>query len=142
MNRSSLASRLFSGFWRNSRELGNLLPVSGTVTAMLKNIEVEHFRLFKQLSVKKLKRFNLITGRNASGKTTFLESLFLNAGAGNPDLVFAINSFRGDQVLHAESDRPIATCFYEMNSKNVVRISCEEERQKKHGLVLSLLTLK
>jgi len=59
-----------------------------------------------------------------------------------PDLVFAINSFRGDQVLHAESDRPIATCFYEMNSKNVVRISCEEERQKKHGLVLSLLTLK
>ena len=80
MNRSSLASRLFSGFWRNSRELGNLLSVSGTVTAMLKNIEVEHFRLFKQLSVKKLKRFNLITGRNASGKTTFLESLFLNAG--------------------------------------------------------------
>lgn len=95
---------------------------------MFKSIEIDNFRLFKRLSLKRLKRVNLVTGRNASGKTSLLEAIFLNAGAGNPELIFAINSFRGDEVLHAETDRALATCFFELNPENVVRITCEEER--------------
>jgi predicted ATPase len=98
---------------------------------MFKSIEIDNFRLFKHLSLNKLKRFNLITGRNASGKTTLLEAIFLNAGGGNPELVFAINNFRGDEVLHAETDRAIATCFFELDPANVVRIACQEERTAK-----------
>jgi hypothetical protein len=98
---------------------------------MFKRIEIDNFRTFKHVAVSKLQRFNLITGRNASGKTTFLEAIFLNAGGGNPELVFAINAFRGDELLHSETDRSIATCFYEMDAKNVIRISCEEERAAK-----------
>jgi predicted ATPase len=95
---------------------------------MLKSIEIDYFRMFAHLAIRKLRPFNLITGRNASGKTTLLEAVFLNSGGGLPDLVFALNAFRGDPILHAETDRAIATCFYEMDAAHVVKIAADEQR--------------
>jgi recombinational DNA repair ATPase RecF len=94
---------------------------------MLKNLEIQNFRSLQDTSVKKLRRLNLVTGRNGGGKTSLLEAIFLNAGSGNPQLLFSLNSFRGDQVLHAENDRAFSTCFYDMDPRRVVRITADEQ---------------
>jgi AAA15 family ATPase/GTPase len=61
----------------------------------LEEISISNFRTFKKLEAKDLGRINLITGKNNSGKTTFLEALYLNLGPTNPTLWLNINSRRG-----------------------------------------------
>jgi len=60
---------------------------------MIENIELENFRGFQELRLKDLARINIIVGRNASGKTAFLESIFLTSGG--PALTFKLKSWRG-----------------------------------------------
>lgn len=44
---------------------------------MLKSIEIENFRCFEKTSISGFGQINLITGKNNSGKTAFLEALYL-----------------------------------------------------------------
>jgi hypothetical protein len=44
---------------------------------MHSRVSINNFRGIESLEAKGLRRINLIVGRNNSGKTTFLESLFL-----------------------------------------------------------------
>ena len=53
---------------------------------MYSRISIKNFRGIGSLEVDGLRRINLIVGRNNSGKTTFLESLFLLGGANDPHL--------------------------------------------------------
>ena len=69
---------------------------------MLKNLQIQNFRVFRDLRIDKLERINLFTGRNNSGKTSLLEALFLLSGRGSPNLVLVINSFRGIDSLAGE----------------------------------------
>ena len=48
---------------------------------MYSRISIKNFRGIGSLEVDGLRRINLIVGRNNSGKTTFLEGLFLLGGA-------------------------------------------------------------
>ena len=50
---------------------------------MLKSLVVRNFRCFDELSINHLSNINLFAGKNNSGKTSLLESVFLLAGAGN-----------------------------------------------------------
>lgn len=43
---------------------------------MLKSLEIRNFRGFKNLTIEKLQRVNLITGRNNTGKTALLEAVY------------------------------------------------------------------
>jgi AAA15 family ATPase/GTPase len=61
---------------------------------MIRSIEVKNFRCFKQLSLSQLGRINLLVGRNASGKTAFLEALFLVAG-GSAEVILRLRGLRG-----------------------------------------------
>lgn len=51
---------------------------------MFKSVSVRNFRILDELKVDNLKRINLIGGKNNSGKSAFLEALFLLTGATNP----------------------------------------------------------
>ena len=44
---------------------------------MLKNLRIRNYRAITELRIDELRRINLISGKNNSGKTTVLESLFL-----------------------------------------------------------------
>ena len=44
---------------------------------MIENVKIDNFRCFSELEITDLKRFNIIVGENASGKSAFLESLYL-----------------------------------------------------------------
>lgn len=61
---------------------------------MIKKLVIENFRLFDYLEINDLKRINLFVGENNSGKSTIIESLFLNIGATNAELPLRINAFR------------------------------------------------
>lgn len=44
---------------------------------MIESLEIRNFRCFGQLSLRGLKRINIVVGRNGSGKTALLEAIFL-----------------------------------------------------------------
>ena len=57
---------------------------------MLEQLRVRRFRGFEDLEVDRLRRINLIAGRNDTGKSTLLEAIFLLGSAANPQQ--AVNS--------------------------------------------------
>ncbi len=61
---------------------------------MFESLRIKNYRVFKDLEVTGLKRINLIAGRNNSGKTSFLEAIFLLCGCGNPSLAMNANIIR------------------------------------------------
>ena len=63
---------------------------------MLKSLRIRNYRVFKDLKVDGLHRINLIAGKNNSGKTSFLEAIFLLSSGGNPQLAINSNVIRGD----------------------------------------------
>jgi len=60
---------------------------------MIKSIDIENFRCFKQLSLKDLSTINIVVGDNASGKTALLEAIRL-AATGTPQVMLNINQNR------------------------------------------------
>lgn len=61
---------------------------------MINSCEIRNFRCFKKVKVTGMKRFTLLVGGSGSGKTAFLEALFL-AGGSNPEIYFRIRRWRG-----------------------------------------------
>lgn len=44
---------------------------------MISNFKIANFRLFDEVEITKLKRVNLIVGKNSSGKSALLEAFLL-----------------------------------------------------------------
>ena len=65
---------------------------------MLKSLRIRNYRVFKDLKVDGLHRINLIAGKNNSGKTSFLEAIFLLCGCGDPSLAMNTNILRGQDM--------------------------------------------
>ncbi len=70
---------------------------------MLRNLAIQNFRVFGELTIKRLGRINLITGRNNSGKTSLLETLFLLSGGGNPKMILDLTGLRGIDSISGTS---------------------------------------
>lgn len=64
---------------------------------MIESFEAIDFRCFDSLKLSGLKRINIITGENASGKTALLEAL-LAAGRGNAEAFLLLNQLRGISI--------------------------------------------
>jgi AAA ATPase domain len=60
---------------------------------MIESFEIQNFRCFSALKLDDLKRVNVITGANASGKSALLEAL-LCAARGTPEALLATNALR------------------------------------------------
>lgn len=54
---------------------------------MIESVKIQNFRCFSELEVHGLRAINIIVGENASGKSAFLESVYLSSGA-FPQAVF------------------------------------------------------
>lgn len=68
---------------------------------MIEEVNISNFRCFKHLELSGLKKINLIVGANSSGKSAFLESIFLSSGSLAPNVVFQMRGIRkmGSQVF-------------------------------------------
>jgi hypothetical protein len=67
---------------------------------MIERIAIQNFRCFSELEVSGLRRMNVVVGGNSSGKSAFLESLLMCAGAAAPNVAFQLRAFRqmGTQI--------------------------------------------
>lgn len=77
---------------------------------MLTDFNVRGFRCFEQLEIPRLRRLNLITGKNGTGKTTLLEALRVYACDGSPDDLSAMLDARGESGVPSAVDA-LATIF-------------------------------
>jgi predicted ATP-dependent endonuclease of OLD family len=62
---------------------------------MYQKVGIENFRGISKLEIADFKQYNLIVGKNNSGKTSLLEALFLLSAPTNPELALRLNNFRG-----------------------------------------------
>ena len=94
---------------------------------MLESLQIRNFRVFKALEINPLSHVNLIAGRNNSGKTSFLEALFLLVGAGNPRMAINAHVIRGLQLnvplQEMASDNLWDQLFHDMNNEKLIEIA-------------------
>lgn len=74
-------------------------------TLILKSLEIEGFRAFKDLRIERLGRVNLITGRNNVGKSYLLEAVSVYAHRGSPGEIFQLMESR-DEIQFRSYIRP------------------------------------
>ena len=53
---------------------------------MFESIEIENYKKIRKIKIEDFKQFNLIVGKNNSGKTSILEAIFYSINPGNPTL--------------------------------------------------------
>jgi hypothetical protein len=97
---------------------------------MIESVKIRNFRCFSELAVDGLKPINIIVGENASGKTAFLESIFLSSGAA-PQLALQLRAYRqlGTQVglqLDASSYRGLwEDLFHQYDLSKIICVAIE-----------------
>jgi len=90
---------------------------------MYSRISIKNFRGIGSLEVDGLRRINLIVGRNNSGKTTFLEGLFLLGGANDPRYATVLGRLRGQRYEEGHPDQVWRSLFHNMDPNAIPEIS-------------------
>jgi AAA15 family ATPase/GTPase len=88
---------------------------------MLEHLHIENYRLFKELHLEPLRRVNLITGKNNTGKTAILEAIRLVDSAADQSVICNIIYKRKDfenQGLYTES-----SIFHNYNLESVINLN-------------------
>jgi predicted ATPase len=93
---------------------------------VIQSVEISRFRGFESLKVSKLKKFNLLTGPNASGKTAFLEALYLALGA-HPEIYFKLKMWRGmgEKLSLPPTSEIWEDMFFNFDTEEEIRIIYE-----------------
>jgi AAA domain, putative AbiEii toxin, Type IV TA system/AAA ATPase domain len=90
---------------------------------MYSRISIKNFRGIKSLEAERFRRINLIVGRNNSGKTTFLEGLFLLGDATNPLSPTTLGRLRGQRLRGGYPDAIWRPLFHNLDAAVPVQIS-------------------
>jgi hypothetical protein len=100
---------------------------------MYSRVSIRNFRGIESLDATGFRRINLIMGRNNSGKTTFLESLFLLGGATNPQFATSLGQLRGQRSGNTNLVGMWRSLFHRLNPRIPVEIRgrwAEEPRDR------------
>jgi len=101
---------------------------------MAKSVKIEFFRCFKLAEVSDCRRINVVVGDNGSGKTAFLEAIFLAAGAG-AELALRTRAWRGYETVQGQVNLPDleealwGDLFYDFKFNSEVEIRLGGTRQ-------------
>ena len=97
---------------------------------VINSLAIDNFRCFKSVTLQDIKRFNIVTGTNGSGKTALLESLFIVAGA-SAELYIRTNAWRGKDTINV-SQLTLASLFddffYQFDAQAGLRIKFRDSR--------------
>ena len=74
---------------------------------MIENLTVENYRSFQNYSMNNLKRVNLLTGLNNSGKTSLLEAVEILASCGDKHCLIDISVRRREALSTGSNDTPV-----------------------------------
>jgi AAA domain, putative AbiEii toxin, Type IV TA system len=81
--------------------------------AMLRDLTIKNYRCFKDFSIDGLARVNLIVGQNNSGRTSFLEAVYLLVNQQNPRALIELLDNRGEYSFDLSSASSIGVTFYD-----------------------------
>lgn len=99
---------------------------------MINSISIENFKVIKYLQIDDLERFNLIVGKNNSGKTSILEALFQSINPGNAALLGKINRFRNLNLLNPDTWK---TIFYKLDINSDVILESELKSLRERRII-------
>jgi len=94
----------------------------GSAIAVYSSILIENFRGIGRLEVDGLRPINIILGRNNSGKSTFLEALFLLGAATEPYLSSTLGHLRGQRQANGSSDALWRPLFRNLDPRAPIKI--------------------
>ncbi len=86
---------------------------------MFENIRIRGYRSLREIELNDLRQFNLIIGKNNSGKTNLIEALYQAINPGNAALLGKINLWKGLDVIDPEIWK---TIFYKLDLSNQIEI--------------------
>lgn len=104
---------------------------------MFERISIKGYRSIKKLEINDLKQFNLIIGKNNSGKTNLIEALYQAINPGNSSLLGKINLWRGLDVMDSEIWK---TIFYKLDLSKEIEIKSKIDNPSRER-VLTILPL-
>ena len=91
---------------------------------MFENLRIQNLRLFSDLKIDELKRINLFSGQNNSGKTTVLEAMFLLAGGRTPRLPRELKAIRQrDQLRSLLPTTYSSALFFDFDMRRRIKVS-------------------
>jgi hypothetical protein len=107
---------------------------------VIRSLEIDNFRCFKSLTIGDVRRFTIITGKNASGKTALLEALFIAAG-GSPEIYVRTNAWRGQDVIALTLDSLLPLFedfFYQFDPGSGLRVRFRDSYAEEREVRISL----
>lgn len=92
-----------------------------------KDIEINNFRGFDHLKIEDFGQINLFVGKNNSGKTSVLESLYLLSGCDRPELLEVITRKRkSDNSRNTLQNNDYLEVFHQFNDESELKIVCSQ----------------
>lgn len=82
---------------------------------LLPSLEIQNFRAFQHLAVRRLARVNLVVGKNNAGKTSLLEALWLYAHRGAWSAIWDVVEWR-DEGKRSDGIRSVTTADVQAQS--------------------------
>jgi len=86
---------------------------------MFEEVSVKGYRSLKEIKLDDFRQFNLIIGKNNSGKTNLIEAMYQSINPGNASLLGKTNMWRRLNVIDPEIWR---TVFYKLKLSNKIEI--------------------
>lgn len=108
---------------------------------MAQSVEIQNFRGFGIVSAPDCRRINIIVGENGSGKTAFMEAIFL-ASALSPEIALRFRTYRGYDNTVSGQARDIERAmwgdlFHRHNFNNVITIRLGGTREQERLLTVT-----
>jgi len=109
---------------------------------VIRSVEIKNFRCFKHIEIPDLRRFTILTGANGSGKTAFLEALFV-AGGASPTIYLNAAALRGTEMTFSGTSPKAALIkifedfFHQFDSSIPMEISFSDKDKDRRILIVS-----
>lgn len=98
---------------------------------MINKIKIKNYKGIKKLEISDLKTFNIISGKNSSGKTTVLEAIFMYLARYNPDSISRLLSWRNAASMVADIDMNYKHIFNELDITKDIIINLYEDTKSR-----------
>lgn len=72
---------------------------------MIDSINIKNYRNLKEINLSSLRRINLITGKNNTGKSTLLEAIAIYANKGDLGFIYQLLANRGEDFRSSEANK-------------------------------------
>ncbi len=96
---------------------------------MINKVKIKNFKCLENLEIEEMKRINIISGKNSSGKTTILEGIFTILGRTSPDVFARLLNWRGANVISFNTEEYFRPFFNNYDLSKSIEISLFHEQR-------------